>query len=208
LRYIYPARLLTSFFQEVRFTVNAITPTDPYWFEAYLYAADRALLGGLPAATLWQGTSPLLDELMHALYFSYYPLLISGVVLDWVGRPQMFPMRLRERVEGDHPVPMGVEQPGGIAIPGAALEERQHSALEALRQAADPRAPHGHRPIAEGHSPRLPVAVAIPRRRIHRRAAHRLLTPEQLGHLFFQQPLGPELDLLSRERLQRGQLRP
>jgi len=85
LRYTYPALLLTPFFEEVSFTVNAVTPGSPYWFEPYLYAADRALFGSTPAVTLSQSGAPVLDEVMHAFYFSYYPLLISGIVIAWTG---------------------------------------------------------------------------------------------------------------------------
>jgi membrane-associated phospholipid phosphatase len=28
---------------------------------------------------------PLLDELMHAFYLSYYPLIVGGIVIAWVG---------------------------------------------------------------------------------------------------------------------------
>jgi hypothetical protein len=76
---------LTPFFEEVSLTVNAVTPGSPYWFEPYLYAADRALFGSTPAVTLSQSGAPVLDEVMHAFYFSYYPLLISGIVIAWTG---------------------------------------------------------------------------------------------------------------------------
>src|SRR5262245_23066685 len=45
LRYTYPALLLTPFFEEVAFTVNAAAADAPYWFERYLFAADHALFG-------------------------------------------------------------------------------------------------------------------------------------------------------------------
>jgi hypothetical protein len=76
---------LTPFFEEVSQTVNAVTPGSPYWFEPHLYAADHALFGSSPAVTLSQAGVPALDELMHAFYFSYYPLLISGIVIAWNG---------------------------------------------------------------------------------------------------------------------------
>ena len=85
LRYTYPALLLTPFFEEVRFTVNATRPSRPYWFEAYLYAADGALFGTTPAVAISAVPAPALDELMHALYFSYYPLIIGGIVTAWIG---------------------------------------------------------------------------------------------------------------------------
>jgi membrane-associated phospholipid phosphatase len=84
LRYTYPALLLTPFFEEVRFTVTALGPGRAYWFEPYLYAADRALFGTTPAVAISQAP-PLLDELMHALYFSYYPIIIGGIVIAWIG---------------------------------------------------------------------------------------------------------------------------
>lgn len=85
LRYTYPALLLTPFFEEVSLTVNAASPGAPYWFRPYLYAADRALFGGVPAVLLSQAGWPALDELMHAFYFSYYPLLIAGIAVAWAG---------------------------------------------------------------------------------------------------------------------------
>jgi membrane-associated phospholipid phosphatase len=86
LRYTYPALLLTPFFEEVRFTVTALGPGRSYWFEPHLYAADRALFGTTPAVAISQAPSPLLDELMHALYFSYYPIIIGGIVIAWLGK--------------------------------------------------------------------------------------------------------------------------
>lgn len=88
LRYTYPALLLPPFFEEVQFTVNAVNPDAPYWFEPYLYAADRALFGVSPAIWMSQAGSRALDELTHALYFSYYLLIIGGIVIAWKGRRQ------------------------------------------------------------------------------------------------------------------------
>lgn len=85
LRYTYPALLLTPFFEEVALTVNGVFPSTPHWFEARLFAADRALFGGVPAVMLSEAGWPLLDEVMHALYFTYYPLIIGGIVLAWRG---------------------------------------------------------------------------------------------------------------------------
>jgi membrane-associated phospholipid phosphatase len=86
LRYTYPALLLTPFFEEVRFTITALGPSRAYWFEPYLYAADRALFGTTPAVAISQAPAPVLDELMHALYFFYYPIIIGGIVIAWIGK--------------------------------------------------------------------------------------------------------------------------
>jgi membrane-associated phospholipid phosphatase len=85
LRYTYPALLLTPFFEEVTLTVNAASPGSPYWFEHLLYAADRTLFGTIPAVALSQAGNPVLDELMHAFYFSYFPLIIGGIFFAWSG---------------------------------------------------------------------------------------------------------------------------
>jgi hypothetical protein len=85
LRYTYPGLLLTPFFEEVALIVNAATPEAPYWFEPYLIAADRWLFGGTPAVTLSQAGNPVLDELMHGFYLSYYVLITAGIVLAWRG---------------------------------------------------------------------------------------------------------------------------
>jgi membrane-associated phospholipid phosphatase len=85
LRYTYPALLLTPFFEEVALTVNAVFPTHPHWFEGWLFAADRALFGGIPAVMLSERGGPVLDEIMHAFYFSYYLLIIGGIVVAWMG---------------------------------------------------------------------------------------------------------------------------
>lgn len=88
LRYTYPALLLTPFFEEVSLTVNAAAGNAPYWFEHYLFNADRALFGGTPAVMLSQAGNPVLDEIMHAFYFSYFLLIIGGVVIAWNGGRQ------------------------------------------------------------------------------------------------------------------------
>ena len=85
LRYTYPALLLTPFFEEVALTVNAVAPQAPYWFEHYLFAADRALFGAEPAVLLSSTGGPVLDEIMHAFYFAYFPIIIGGIVLAWNG---------------------------------------------------------------------------------------------------------------------------
>ena len=91
LRYTYPVLLLTPFFEEVRFTVNAVSPNNPYWFEPYLYAADRALLRSAPAAAVAQNGASILDELMHAFYFSYYPMIAAAMVVAWFGMRRRAP---------------------------------------------------------------------------------------------------------------------
>jgi membrane-associated phospholipid phosphatase len=85
LRYTYPALLLTPFFEEVSLTVNAAAVDAPYWFEHYLFKADSTLFGGTPAVMLSQAGNPVLDEIMHAFYFSYYLLIIGGIVIAWNG---------------------------------------------------------------------------------------------------------------------------
>jgi membrane-associated phospholipid phosphatase len=85
LRYTYPALLLTAFFQEVSLTVNAAAANAPYWFDHYLFDADRTLFGGIPAVMLSPAGNPVLDEIMHAFYFSYFPLIIGGIVIAWNG---------------------------------------------------------------------------------------------------------------------------
>jgi membrane-associated phospholipid phosphatase len=84
LRYTYPALLLTLFFEEVSLTVNAATDA-PYWFDRYLFDADRFLFGGVPAVMLSQPGNALLDEIMHGFHFSYYLLIIAGIVIAWNG---------------------------------------------------------------------------------------------------------------------------
>ena len=84
-RYTYPALLLTLFFEEVSLTVNAAAAGAPYWFETYLYNADRMLFGGVPAVMLSQAGNAVLDEVMHAFHFSYYILIIGGIIIAWNG---------------------------------------------------------------------------------------------------------------------------
>ncbi len=85
LRYAYPLPLMVVFFEETRFTVNAIYPDSPYWFEQYLYTADRVLFGDLPSRLLKPWNSTVITEIMHAFYFSYYPILIGGLIVAWRG---------------------------------------------------------------------------------------------------------------------------
>jgi membrane-associated phospholipid phosphatase len=84
-RHSYPLLLMVFFFEEVQQTVNALWPRAPYWFEGRLYASDRFLFGDLPSVLLNPSTGRLQDELMHAFYFSYYFIVIGGVVFAWLG---------------------------------------------------------------------------------------------------------------------------
>ncbi len=83
IRYLYPLVLVALFFEEVQFTVNAVSPQQPYWFEPHLYEADRAFFGAVPALVLADWESPFFDELMHAFYFSYYVMLLAGPIIAW-----------------------------------------------------------------------------------------------------------------------------
>lgn len=84
LRHAYPLPLVLVFFEEVRYTVNAVFPATPYWFEPWLYAADRALFGSLPARALAPTVGVWTSEVMHALYFAYYPILVGGLAWTWL----------------------------------------------------------------------------------------------------------------------------
>jgi membrane-associated phospholipid phosphatase len=90
-RYSYPLLLVLLFFEEVQYTVNALRPELPHWFEPHLYAADRFLLGELPAVLLDPFVGLLLNELFHAFYLSYYFILIGGVVFAWLGDGRSHP---------------------------------------------------------------------------------------------------------------------
>lgn len=81
LRHTYLLFFVLFYFEEVQRTVNALWPESPYWLEPYLYAADRALFGALPAVLLDGWTGLIQNELVHAFYFSYYFILIGGVIL-------------------------------------------------------------------------------------------------------------------------------
>lgn len=86
LRYAYPLPVQLIFFEEVRLTVNAIFPETPYWFEPHLYAADTAIFGDLPARLLAPWVSMPVTEVVHFFYFSYYFILIGGVIYAYRGR--------------------------------------------------------------------------------------------------------------------------
>ena len=101
--------------------------------------------------------------------------------------------------------PMQVEPRQQLAdLLGAPLEQWQHRALEALFQTAHPRPSHLDRAAGQGQSTRLSVAVAVdgPGLVADHRPALALGPPDQLAHLFLQQPLDEPLDLLARHRLQ------
>ncbi len=85
LRYTYPLALVIYFFEEVAHTVNVVAPAAPYWFEPYLYAADRWLFGELPTLLLAGWTGLVQDELIHFFYFSYYLIVVGGAVIAWFG---------------------------------------------------------------------------------------------------------------------------
>jgi membrane-associated phospholipid phosphatase len=84
-RHAYPLLLALFFFEEGQFTVNMIFPETPYWFEPYLYAADAAVFGDLPARLMDDWVTPWLTEVMHFFYWSYYIILIGGTTLAYVG---------------------------------------------------------------------------------------------------------------------------
>jgi membrane-associated phospholipid phosphatase len=93
LRHTYLLLVMIFFFEEVEHTVNALWPRDPYWFESQLYALDRAVFGELPSILLNPFVGLPQDELMHAFYFSYYFVVIGGVVLAWKGQGEPRPDR-------------------------------------------------------------------------------------------------------------------
>jgi membrane-associated phospholipid phosphatase len=72
----------------VSLTINAAAGDAPYWFEHYLFSVDRTLFGGTPAVMLSQAGNPVLDEIMHAFYFSYFLLIIGGIGIAWQGGRQ------------------------------------------------------------------------------------------------------------------------
>jgi membrane-associated phospholipid phosphatase len=83
-RYTYPLLLMVFYFEEVHWTVNALGPDVRFWFESRLYAADRFLFGDLPARLLDPSVGILANELTHAFYFSYYFIVVGGVVFAWI----------------------------------------------------------------------------------------------------------------------------
>lgn len=85
LRYTYPLLLVLHFFEEVERTVHALWGRSSYWFEPYLYAADRWLFGELPSVLLDPCVGLVQDEIVHALYLSYYFIFVGAVVYAWFG---------------------------------------------------------------------------------------------------------------------------
>lgn len=85
LRYTYPLLLVLFFFEEVQQTVGAVYPDSPYWFEPTLYAWDRWVFGELPAILLDPFVGFWQDEILHGFYFSYYFILVGGVVSMYFG---------------------------------------------------------------------------------------------------------------------------
>ncbi len=92
-RYAYPLPLALFFFEEGQFTVNMIFPETPYWFEPYLYAADATAFGDLPARLMAPWVNPVLTEVMHFFYWSYYIILIGGIAIAYIGWEQKPPYR-------------------------------------------------------------------------------------------------------------------
>jgi membrane-associated phospholipid phosphatase len=84
-RFTFPLLLMVFYFEEVRYTVGALWPQAPYWFEPHLYAADRFLFGDLPSRLLNPSVGIVPNELMHAFYVSYYFIVVGGVVFAWFG---------------------------------------------------------------------------------------------------------------------------
>ncbi len=84
-RYTFPLLLMVFYFEEVQYTVSALWPEAPYWFEPHLYAADRFLFGDLPANLLNPSVGIVQNEVMHAFYVSYYFIVVGGAVLAWTG---------------------------------------------------------------------------------------------------------------------------
>ena len=87
-RYAYPLALVLPFFQEYHLTVNALAPETPYWFEPYLYEADILIFGQVPAIILASIVGTFLTELMHTFYFSYYLILLVGLLITWLASNQ------------------------------------------------------------------------------------------------------------------------
>ncbi len=88
LRYVYVLPLALFLFEEGGFTVNMIFPSTPYWFESSLFAADAAIFGDLPVTLMIPWINPLTTEVMHFFYWSYYIILIGGVIIAYVGYPR------------------------------------------------------------------------------------------------------------------------
>jgi membrane-associated phospholipid phosphatase len=87
LRHMYPLGLVIFYFEEVRYFVNALWSSSPYWFEPYLFAADQAIFGGPPAVLLNLHVGMPQDEIMHFFYFSYDMIVLGGGTIAYIGSP-------------------------------------------------------------------------------------------------------------------------
>lgn len=87
LRYMYPLGLVIFYFEEVRYFVNALWLDNPYWFEPYLFSADREIFGGSPGVLLNPFVGMPQDEIMHFFYFSYYLVVLGGGSFAYIGYP-------------------------------------------------------------------------------------------------------------------------
>ncbi|MBI1355190.1 MAG: phosphatase PAP2 family protein [Acidobacteria bacterium] len=91
LRYTYPLLLALFFFEEAQQTVRVVYPDHPFWFETWLFAFDKAVFGAEPVQLLAPWSTPALDELMHALYFSYYVTICFGPIFAFFGPRREMP---------------------------------------------------------------------------------------------------------------------
>jgi hypothetical protein len=87
LRHMYPLALVIFYFEEVGYFVNALWTNNPYWFEPYLLAADKAIFGDSPGVLLNPFIGMLQDEIMHFFYFSYYLIVLGGGSFAYIGSP-------------------------------------------------------------------------------------------------------------------------
>lgn len=87
LRYMYPLGLVIFYFEEVSYFVNSLWTDAPFWFEPYLFAADRTIFGGDPSVLVNPYVGIPQDEIMHFFYFSYYLIILGGGAFAYVGFP-------------------------------------------------------------------------------------------------------------------------
>jgi hypothetical protein len=77
----YPIAM-NVYFQQMRTAIPAITPER---YDGYLRGIDSALLGDTPSI-LWQHmATPFLTEMMSLCYLFFFPYLIMGVVVHFIG---------------------------------------------------------------------------------------------------------------------------